>query len=120
LSSVENILNVAVSPKDEFNLLVMLHAHVIASVEQYISSTFIHHVTNSDALTRKLIESDPEFGNRKFTLDKIYLKQEELKVTVASYLKSLNYGDSLLNTLISEWLLLAGGCRSLQGDLRAS
>jgi hypothetical protein len=71
----------------------MLHAHVIASIEQYISSTFIHHITNSDKLTKKLIETDPEFGNRKFTLNKIYLKQAELKVTVASYLKSLIYHD---------------------------
>jgi hypothetical protein len=72
---------------------VMLHVHIIASVEQYVSSIFIHKVTNSDDLTRKLIESDPEFGNRKFSLNKIYLQHEKLKITVAGYLKSLIFHD---------------------------
>jgi hypothetical protein len=89
LESVETLLGINLDQHTEFSLLVMLHAHIIASIEQYISSVFIHKVTNSDALTRKLIETDPEFGNRKFTLNKIYLQHEELKITVATYLKSL-------------------------------
>lgn len=93
LESVETLLGINLDQQSEFNLLVILHAHVIASVEQYVSSIFIHKVTNSDELTRKLIESDPEFGNRKFSLNKIYLQHEELKVTVASYLKSLIFHD---------------------------
>jgi hypothetical protein len=93
LESVETLLGISLDQQTEFNLLVMLHAHIIASIEQYISSVFIHKVTNSDALTRKLIETDPEFGNRKFTLNKIYLQHEELKITVASYLKSLIFHD---------------------------
>jgi len=93
LESVEELLSISLGRQTEFNLLVMLHAHIIASIEQYISSIFIHKVTNSAELTKKLIETDPEFGNRKFTLNKIYLQHEELKVTVASYLKSLIFHD---------------------------
>lgn len=87
LESVENILNLAVDRRDEFSLLVMLHAHIIASLEQYMSSTFIHHVTNSEPLMKKLVETDPEFAERKFTLNEIYVRQKELKVIVADYLK---------------------------------
>ncbi len=91
LASVEALLdiNITSNPQTEFSLLVMLHAHIIASIERYISSIFIHKVTNSDELTRKLIETDPYFGSRKFTLNKIYLQHEKLKMIVASYLKSL-------------------------------
>lgn len=93
LESVDKLLKIDFEEKTQFNLLVMLHVHIIAAMEYFLSSTFIHEVTNSTELTRKLIETDPEFGNRKFTLNKIYLKQEELKVTVASYLKSLIFHD---------------------------
>ncbi len=89
LESVETLLGISLDQQTEFNLLVMLHAHIIASIEQYVSSVFIHMVTNSDALTRKLIETDPEFGSRKFTLNEIYFQHEKLTITVASYLKSL-------------------------------
>lgn len=93
LESVETLLGTSIDQKTEFNLMVMLHVHIIASIEQYISSVFIYKVTNSDTLTRKLIETDPEFGNRKFTLNKIYLQSEELKKTVAVYLKPLIFHD---------------------------
>jgi hypothetical protein len=77
----------------KFNVLVMLYVHIIASIEQYLSSVFLHKVTNSDELTRKLIETDPEFGNRKFTLNQIYAKHKEIKIIVADYLKSLIFHD---------------------------
>lgn len=96
LESVNQLLSVKeFDEQTQFNVLVMLqlHVHIVAAMEHFLSSTFIHKVTNSTELTRKLIETDPEFGNRKFTLNKIFLKQEELKVTVGSYLKSLIFHD---------------------------
>lgn len=93
LESVDILLKTEFDEETKFNVLVMLHAHIVAAMEHFLSSTFIHKVTNSPEHTRKLIESDPEFGSRKFTLNKIFLKQEELKVTVASYLKSLIFHD---------------------------
>lgn len=93
LESVENILAINVDKQTQFNLLVMLQVHIVAAIESFLSSTFIQVVINSDDLTRKLIETDPEFGNRKFTLNEIYKKHEKLKFTVASYLKSLIFHD---------------------------
>ncbi|MBL1433651.1 MAG: hypothetical protein COB94_009470 [Gammaproteobacteria bacterium] len=89
LDSVEKLICFNLDEKTQFSLLVMLHAHVVAAIESFLSSVFIHEVTNSDKLTRKLIETTLEFGKRKFTLKEIYEENEKLKITVARYLKSL-------------------------------
>lgn len=89
MRSVLELVNVNVADETKFSLLVMLHGHTVAAVESYLASTFIHNVTNSEDLIRKLVESDPEFSKRRFTLKEIYEKQETLKLTVANYLKDL-------------------------------
>jgi len=89
LESVNNLLSFELDDQTQFNLLVMLHAHIVAAMESFLSSMFIHVVTNSETLTRKLIETTPEFGRRKFTLKDIYHEHKNLKITVAKYLKSL-------------------------------
>lgn len=89
LESVEKILEVDIEEEAYFNLLVMLYGHIVAAMEAYLSSTFIQKVTNCENLTRKLIETDPNFSNMKFTLKEIFEEQEKLKVTVATYLKDL-------------------------------
>ena len=93
IQSVEELLEVQVSNETQFSLLVMLHGHTVASVESYLASTFIHKVTNSEELIRKLVETDPEFSTTKFTLKEIFEKQENLKLTVAKYLKDLIFHD---------------------------
>ncbi|WP_068329560.1 hypothetical protein [Psychrobacter sp. P2G3] len=93
IKSVEKILEADIDAEAYFSLLVMLYGHVVAAVEAYLSSTFIHKVTNSEELTRKLIETDPKFSNMKFTLKEIFEEQEKLKITVANYLKDLIFHD---------------------------
>lgn len=85
----EILLNHDLSKEIEFSLLVMLHSHIIASIELFLSSTFIHTVTNSEEFIKKLIETDPELGKKTLTLKEIYEEQKKLKITVASYLKEL-------------------------------
>ncbi|WP_416768824.1 hypothetical protein ACM66T_04940 [Sulfurimonas sp. ST-25] len=73
------------------NLFVMLYGHIVAAIESYLSSTFIEQVMspgNSEYI-RKLVESDPEFANRKFTIKEIFSKQEELENDVKLYLRDL-------------------------------
>lgn len=91
VNSAETLLRIDLDKQTEFNLLVMLHAHIIASVEHYISSIFIHKVTNSDELIRKLIESNPDLGSRRLSLNEIYLHHERLRTTVATYLQTLTF-----------------------------
>ena len=71
------------------NLFVMLHGHIVASIESYLSSTFIEMVLEHDKLLRNLIESDPTFSNRKFTMKEIFIKQENLKQDIKKYLREI-------------------------------
>ncbi len=93
LSKVPQLLQIDVDENVHFSLLVMMHAHIVSALEQFLSATFIHNVTNSDVLTRKLIEIDPEFGCRKFTINEIYAQYSNIKSTVAAYLKNIVFHD---------------------------
>ena len=93
LDSVDLILELEPPEKAKFSFLVMVHAHVVSTIEGYLAGVFIHQVCNSEVLTRKLVETDPEFSKRKFTLREIYQEKDALKVTVASYLKGLIFHD---------------------------
>lgn len=93
LSSVSTLLQLKPNVEAQFSLLVMLHAHIVSALEQFLATTFIYRVTNSDCLTRKLIETDPEFGNRKFSINEIYAQHRDIKATVARYLKDINFHE---------------------------
>lgn len=83
------ILQLKFSQLASRNVLVMLHGHVVAAVEAYLASTFIDRVLSSERNLRRLVENDPEFAKRKFTLKEIFTKQEDLKNDVNRYLKDL-------------------------------
>jgi hypothetical protein len=87
----KELMNIQVSDQAEKNLFVMLYGHIVASVEAYLSSTFIEKVTSleNQNYLRKLVETDPELGKRKFTLNEIFTKQEELNNEVKLYLREL-------------------------------
>ncbi len=93
IAATLEILNHAVSPMHEKNLVVMLFGHVVATVEAYLSSTFIHYALSSDEYMRQLVENDPEFAKRKFTVQEIFTKKEELKNDLSEYLKGLIFHD---------------------------
>lgn len=87
------ILNQAVNPRYEKNLIVMLFGHVVATLEAYLSSTFIHYALSSENHMRRLVENDPEFAKRKFTVQEIFTKRDELKNDLREYLKGLIFHD---------------------------
>lgn len=93
ISSVESLLSLDIEDDVKFSMHVMLYGLVVAAVEAYLSSTFIHNVTNSERLIRKLVETDPAFSRRTFTLKKIFEEKESLKLTVANHLKELIFHD---------------------------
>lgn len=93
LAEIPEMLLINTTGNAQFSLFVMLHAHVVSALEHFLSTTFIHRVTNSDQLTRKLVESDPEFGNRKFTVNEIYAQHSNIKLTVAAYLKGIIFHE---------------------------
>ena len=85
----KEVLSYDFSPVVSKNILVMLHGHIIAAVEAYLSSTFIDLTLSSDEYIRKLVESDPEFAERKFTVKEIFTTKENLNQSVGKYLQDL-------------------------------
>jgi hypothetical protein len=86
-------LNQSVKPQYEKNLIVMLFGHVVATIEAYLSSTFIYYALSSENHMRRLVENDPEFAKRKFTVQEIFTKREDLKSDLSEYLKGLIFHD---------------------------
>lgn len=94
---IDNLQVIIGLPIDNFqvqkNLFVMVYGHIVAAVESYLSSTFIDTVMASDIFLRKLVETDPEFASRKFTIAEIFTKKEQLDEDVKSYLRGLIFHD---------------------------
>ncbi|WP_148138534.1 hypothetical protein [Wohlfahrtiimonas chitiniclastica] len=89
MHAVSELAKSPISDDLQYSFLVMFHAHIVSAFEHFLSSVFIHNVINSDVLIRKLIETDPEFKSRKFTLSEIYSKHDELKHIVVEYLNGI-------------------------------
>lgn len=89
MNSSKEILETTFPASCEKNLLVMVHAHIVSSVEAYLSSIFIEKVLSSDEYIKLLVETDPEFAKRKFTIKEIFTKQDQLKSDISQYLKDL-------------------------------
>lgn len=86
---VKGLLAENITEDHLFGLHIMLYGHIVAATESYLASTFIHHVTNSRTLTKKLIETDSYFGNQKFSLQQLFQKQNAIEQVVASYLQDM-------------------------------
>ena len=84
LNEIDNLEDIA-----EMNLKIMIFGHIVSAVEGYLSFTFIDEVMRSEDRLKKLVETDPEFSKRKFTMKEFFQKQEDLKEDVKSYLKGL-------------------------------
>jgi len=93
LDSVNTLINVKVPAAAEFSMLVMAHGHIVSAVEGYLAGTFIHEVTRSDELIKKLVEVNRDLGKQRFSLNEIYIQSNNLKITVATYLKNLIFHD---------------------------
>ena len=91
LNSIINLTKIVVDEPTKIDLFVMLHAHIVAAMEKFLSATFIHEVANSGDLIRKLLETDPKIGEKKLTLKYIYKEHKKIETIVAEYLKDLTF-----------------------------
>lgn len=89
IKASKEVLNSKFSSITSKNILVMLQGHIVASVEAYLSSTFIEAALSSDRFLRKLVESDPELAKAKFSLKDIFTKQDNLRNDLGKYLQDL-------------------------------
>ena len=63
------------------------------TLETFLSDTFINLTINDDKYFRNFIETYPGFRQRKFDLNKIFLEQDKLKVTVKKTMLDIIYHD---------------------------
>lgn len=89
IDATKYILSVTLPPSSDKHLLVMLYGHVVAAIESYLSSTFIEVVLSRESHMKKLVENDPEFAKRKFTIKEIFIKRKELNDDLRQYLKGV-------------------------------
>jgi hypothetical protein len=87
--NIESAKQLNNNQNDNFQTFVMLHAHIVASIEAFLSSSFIHSVTNNDALIRKVIETTPHFKEQTISLSEVYSKQDNIQNIVGDYLKGI-------------------------------
>lgn len=87
MNSIIELLHVRASVDAKFSLLVMLHGHMVAALESFLASTFIHKITNSKKLIRRLVETDPKFPERSLILKQKNADHEKLELAAAKYLK---------------------------------
>ncbi|WP_439894395.1 hypothetical protein ACS7SF_22830 (plasmid) [Ralstonia sp. 25C] len=93
MTDVVALLKISTAGDTKITLFNMLYAQAVTAVEAYLSGIFIHTVVNSNALIRKLVETDPELSKRQFSLKEIFTQWEGLKILVAKYLKDLIFHD---------------------------
>lgn len=76
--------------EDLNNLLnMMLHVNIITSLETFLSDAFISTVVGNDQLIRKFVKSNPDFSDRKFSLNEIFDRMDNIEKEVRSYLLDL-------------------------------
>ena len=94
MSAAAELLNIGtIRPNTYRNLIVMVYAHVIASVEGYLSSAFIDKALSDEKYIRLLVETDPSFGDKQFSIKDIFKKKESLKSEISKYLKDIIFHD---------------------------
>lgn len=93
LDAALEILKSQKTVKNQFSLNVMIYGHLVAAIEGYLSSAFIKTTISEPRLVRKLVESDPNFANMKFSMTQIFEKRMQLNETVSKYLHDLIFHD---------------------------
>ncbi|WP_447978224.1 HEPN domain-containing protein [Candidatus Nitrospira bockiana] len=69
----------------------LLFVNIISALESYLSDAFINTVLPNPDLLRKFVETNPDFRERKLTLNEVFKRADQLKDEVKEYLIGLRY-----------------------------
>ena len=89
LQHIRSLASLQVPDSEKFALFVMLYMHATSAFEHILYRCFQHEVTRSSENMKTFVETNPEFKNRKFTLDQIFSKRDQLETIVAEYIKEV-------------------------------
>ena len=68
----------------------MSYGHIIATVESYLSSTFIDKVFSSpdSKYIKKFVDKDHKFGNKKFSMRDVFVQKEHPEDIIKEHLRT--------------------------------
>jgi hypothetical protein len=94
IKSAHELLKIKATDHTEFSLLVMLHAHVVSTIEGYLESTYIRLVTEHQDLMQKAIQTDPVLKGKKFLLSEYFDFENNLKTIVGQRLAEIIFHNT--------------------------
>ncbi len=87
IDNLKELLHIALNNKRLYQpFLRMIYANTIAIMETYLSDAFVQTVVNNQQYITNLLQTDPEFKDRKYGLSEILVWEEFSKKTVTKYL----------------------------------
>lgn len=89
LNNIKRLLSIELNGELQQNMYKMLFVNVITALETFLSDAFIGTVLKDKELLRKLVSSNPDFAERKFTLNQIFDRYETIEKEVKTYLVDL-------------------------------
>lgn len=98
LSDIKHLCHSDINKTIDFNLMVMLHSHIISSFESYLSFTFTQKVMKDRKYKRRLIECESNFNKMKLSFSDFYVIQDSLDQRIKEHLDNIIF-HNLKNTV---------------------
>lgn len=89
LTYIKKLLNSGISEELVNPLNMMLYVNIVTSIETFLSDAFISTVIGNNQLMRKFVESNTDFSDRKFPLNEIYNRMDNIEKKIRNYLLDL-------------------------------
>ncbi len=89
IKSTKSLLTVAVSSANKQHFLRLQYASVITALETFLSDFFISTITTNQSFFRKFVETNKDFEDHKFTLNKVYSEYFGIQRKVEDYLRDV-------------------------------
>ena len=89
LTNARKLLNYGVSEDLNNTLHMMLHVNIITALETFLSDAFIGTVIENEQLIRKFVKSNTDFSEKKFALNDIFERMDNIEKEVKGYLIDL-------------------------------
>jgi len=91
LNNLKKLLKINLSPKLAQYMYKMLFVNVITILETFLSDAFISTVLRDEQLLKDFVRSNQDFANRKFPLNEIFDRVDNIEKDVKTYLLELNW-----------------------------
>ena len=89
LNSIKRLLSVDLPPELEQHLRKMIFVNIITVLETFLSDAFISTILKDKELLKDFVRLNPDFSNRKFTLNEIFERIDNIEKDVKTYLMEL-------------------------------